>query len=136
VINTGVSRTSTVFKLKGRPAIVGPRNEADYQILESQEAFFNSNPDSLKEVSDQYHHPKSPQLLPEEKEKKEKFNPLHHPDTLLGIFGFMDSFELCKCAQVCKAWKTVADGDQLWKAQAIKRYRYLCIDLMMFKMES
>lgn len=33
VVNTGQPRSSTVFKLRPRPDVVGPRTEADYALL-------------------------------------------------------------------------------------------------------
>lgn len=38
VVDTGEEKFSTVFKLKGRPEKVGPRNTADYFLIDNHTA--------------------------------------------------------------------------------------------------
>jgi hypothetical protein len=39
VVNTGHQRSSTVFKLRPRPDVFGPRTEADYALLLLQQPY-------------------------------------------------------------------------------------------------
>ena len=97
------SRSSFVFKLKPRPDALGPRNEADYQLIDIQSQAFGKQKAALLQTNVSLFQKLVTPILTS--------NLILEPNVLLGVFSFLTPFELCIASSVCKDWAFVANSD-------------------------
>eukprot|EP01113_Clastostelium_recurvatum_P049422 TRINITY_DN9153_c1_g1_i5.p1 TRINITY_DN9153_c1_g1~~TRINITY_DN9153_c1_g1_i5.p1 ORF type:complete len:671 (+),score=103.10 TRINITY_DN9153_c1_g1_i5:30-2015(+) len=150
VVNSGThDKMSTVFKLKARPETVGPRNNADYYLIDKQREIITqigglgvSNEQqhtqirqSLAEASRVLAHPptagssSSPSSSSSSSTPILIVDPLQSPHVLLAVFSFLPHDTLCRCSQVCRSWHVEADDDMLWRFQVLSRWGMMAMNV-------
>lgn len=117
VYNTGKERISLFFKLRLRPAAVGPMSEADYKLIEKQSHVplkvikqkSKKTSNALKEIS----------KLPME--------------IYFSIFFFLPLQEICKLRLVCEDWRELVDHNSFWRFMAIARWGIIAVNIPSWK---
>ncbi|KAL6056181.1 GTP-binding protein rhoA [Balamuthia mandrillaris] len=103
--NTNGERHSTVFKLRARPDVVGPRTDADYFLFGAQQKAVER---WKQRMDDMWHHSGAGSMSAE---------------VLLLIFSFLENpKDLCSCSLVCKQWHQPTCDDALWQPLFLARW--------------
>ncbi|KAL6056605.1 Rho GTPase, variant 2 [Balamuthia mandrillaris] len=103
--NTNGERYSTVFKLRARPDVVGPRTDADYFLFGAQQKAVER---WKQRMDDMWQHSGAGSLSAE---------------VLLLIFSFLaNPRDLCSCSLVCKQWHQPTCDDALWQPLFLARW--------------
>ena len=106
VVPTPTHRFSVVFKLRIDADIVGPRNEADYKLL---------------------------QQIQSDNEKKYRQDSDFDQHTLEQIFFCLPYKDLCNVELVCKHWQMIASSNFVWRAQCMTTFGTIGINVVSWK---